>query len=329
MHAPLTWQQELSRAVEDPQELLTLLALDAQLLAGAVTASQLFPLRVPRAFIARMRKNDITDPLLAQVLPLGIEQHSPTDYSADPLQEADYNPIPGLLHKYQNRVLLTITGSCAINCRFCFRRNFPYYANNPGKAGWQQVIDYIAADNSIEEVIFSGGDPLNASDKLLAWLTEQLAQIPHLQRLRIHTRLPIVIPARVTEELLAWLTSTRLKPVMILHANHAQELDDNVQHAISLMADKQITLLSQSVLLRGINDTASVLIHLSKRLFACRVLPYYLHVLDKTQGTAHFDVPLSVAKELHKEMAKQLSGYLVPRLVQEVAGMPSKVVVGN
>jgi len=327
MQATLTWQQELAQAIQDPAQLLNELGLEEHLLSGAIAAAKLFPLRVPQAFIARMRKGDVRDPLLAQVLPLDIEQHMVEGYNNNPLQEANYNPIAGLLHKYKNRVLLTVTGSCAINCRFCFRRSFPYEKNNPGKTGWQDVIDYIAADKSIDEVIFSGGDPLNASDKSLLWLSEKLAEIPHLQRLRIHTRLPVVIPARITDELLAWLTGTRLQPIVILHVNHAQELDSTAQNALQRLAEKSVTLLSQSVLLRGINDSTEALVALSKRLFECRVLPYYLHIMDKTQGAAHFDVPLEKAKLLHNEMSKQLSGYLVPRLVQEVPGMLAKVVI--
>jgi len=327
MDTTLTWQQELAHAIEDPAQLLKIVELEERWLSGAMAAAKLFPLRVPQAFIARMRKGDVRDPLLAQVLPLDIEQQLVEGYNNNPLQEANYNPIAGLLHKYKNRVLLTVTGSCAINCRFCFRRSFPYEKNNPGKAGWQEVIDYIAADSEIDEVILSGGDPLNASDKSLLWLSEKLAEIPHLQRLRVHTRLPVIIPARVTDELLTWLTGTRLKSIVILHVNHAQELDHTTQMALQRLAEQHVTLLSQSVLLRGINDSAEALVNLSKRLFECRVLPYYLHIMDKTQGAAHFDVPMEKAKLLHGEMAKQLSGYLVPRLVQEVPGMPAKVVI--
>jgi len=327
MDTTLTWQQELAHAIEDPAQLLKIVELEERWLSGAMAAAKLFPLRVPQAFIARMRKGDVRDPLLAQVLPLDIEQQLVEGYNNNPLQEANYNPIAGLLHKYKNRVLLTVTGSCAINCRFCFRRSFPYEQNNPGKAGWQEVIDYIAADSEIDEVILSGGDPLNASDKSLLWLSEKLAEIPHLQRLRVHTRLPVIIPARVTDELLTWLTGTRLKSIVILHVNHAQELDHTTQMALQRLAEQHVTLLSQSVLLRGINDSAEALVNLSKRLFECRVLPYYLHIMDKTQGAAHFDVPMEKAKLLHGEMAKQLSGYLVPRLVQEVPGMPAKVVI--
>jgi len=306
MDTTLTWQQELAHAIEDPAQLLKIVELEERWLSGAMAAAKLFPLRVPQAFIARMRKGDVRDPLLAQVLPLDIEQQLVEGYNNNPLQEANYNPIAGLLHKYKNRVLLTVTGSCAINCRFCFRRSFPYEKNNPGKAGWQEVIDYIAADSEIDEVILSGGDPLNASDKSLLWLSEKLAEIPHLQRLRVHTRLPVIIPARVTDELLTWLTGTRLKSIVILHVNHAQELDHTTQMALQRLAEQHVTLLSQSVLLRGINDSAEALVNLSKRLFECRVLPYYLHIMDKTQGAAHFDVPMEKAKLLHGEMAKQL-----------------------
>lgn len=320
-----SWQTELANLITEPAELLQLLQLDMSLLPQAQRASQLFPLRVPRAFVNRMQKANLDDPLLRQVLPLGAELLAEVGYSKDPLQEIATNPLPGLLHKYPGRVLLTLVGACAINCRYCFRRHFPYRDNNPGQRGWQAVLEYIANDPSINEVIFSGGDPLVANDKILAELAQQIAAINHVKILRIHTRLPIVMPSRITEKFIAWLTGTRLKPILVTHVNHAQELDNSVINVLQYLNKAGVSLLNQSVLLRGINDNVASLIKLSESLFTeAGVLPYYIHLLDKVQGAAHFDVAETTAKQLLQQMTQCLPGYLVPRLVKEEAGKSSK-----
>lgn len=321
---PIPWQAEMQQMVTDPAELLQLLDLPLDLLPAALRSHQLFPLKVPRPFIARMRPGDKDDPLLRQVLPLDDESLRVEGFTDDSLQEKAVNPQPGLLHKYNNRVLLITTGSCAINCRFCFRRSFPYEENNPGRLGWQRSLTYIAADPSIQEVILSGGDPLTASDSLLTWFLEQLSAIPHVQIVRFHTRLPIVIPQRVTTGLIRLLTQTRLTPVIVLHSNHAQEIDDSVAEAASRLKQAGITLLNQSVLLNGVNDDKDTLIDLHYRLFACGILPYYLHQVDRVSGTAHFEVPDTTALALHQDLMHNLPGYLVPRLVREQPGSPSK-----
>ncbi len=321
------WQDALSRLVTDPEELLTLLELDPALLEPAQAASRLFPLKIPRGFIARMQKGNPDDPLLKQVLPLGGELALPDGYVVDPLQENQANPVPGLLHKYDGRVLVTLTSACAVHCRYCFRRHFPYEANNPGRLGWEKIIAYIAADTSISEVILSGGDPLAASDRLLMQFTDQLSAIAHVRRLRIHSRLPVVLPERITTTLLDWMSSPRFKTVLVIHANHAQELDEHVIDAFKRIRDAGVPILNQSVLLRGVNDDAETLITLSEQLFAAGVLPYYLHTLDKVQGAAHFDCTLEKARSIHAEMRKKLPGYLVPRLVCEQAGATSKTTL--
>ncbi|MFM1896113.1 MAG: beta-lysylation protein EpmB [Pseudomonadota bacterium] len=320
------WQEILADLVTEPKELLQILGLQ-DLLPTLDPALSGFAMKVPRPFIARMEAGNPADPLLRQVLPLHLECQSDAG-AADPLDEAAYNPVAGLLHKYHGRVLLTVAPHCAIHCRYCFRRDFPYADNTPGRAQWQAAFDYIAADTSITEVIFSGGDPLAASDRHLAWLTQQLDAIPHLQRLRIHTRTPVVIPQRVTDELLDWLGATRLQPVMVLHSNHANEIDTEVAAALARLTRRGIPLLNQAVLLRGVNDAVDSLIALSESLFRCGVLPYYLHLLDPVRGVSHFDVPEGEARTLVAGMRARLPGYLVPRLVREIAGRDAKTVLG-
>lgn len=322
-----TWQHLLANVITDPAELCQLLELNNEWLEPARAAATLFPLRVPCGFVQRMQKGNPNDPLLLQVLPLAAELNSHPDYSEDPLQETEVNPIPGLLHKYKGRVLLNIVSACGVHCRYCFRRYFPYTENNPGSQGWGKVLHYIQQDNSIEEVIFSGADPLVANDRLLATLSQKIAAIDHVKRLRIHSRMPIVIPERITDEFIAWFTATRLQPILVIHCNHAQEIDVNVQKAMQALQKTGITILNQSVLLRGVNDTVPALKALSERLLQSGVLPYYLHVLDKVQGAAHFDLAECKAQALINELMLQLPGYLVPKLVREVAGEGSKILL--
>lgn len=322
-----TWQEQLADVVRDPAELLALLGLDTQLLPEAETAARGFPLRVPRAFIARMRHGDPADPLLRQVLPLGLELREVPGFVADPLHEADSNPCPGLVHKYASRVLLIAARACAVHCRYCFRRHFPYGDNAPSREEWRQALDYIAAHPEVNEVILSGGDPLAASDRYLHWLVEALADIPHLTRLRLHSRLPVVIPDRLDDACLDWMTATRLKPVLVLHANHARELNDEVAAACARARNRGLWLLNQAVLLRGVNDSADALAALSERLFTIDVQPYYLHLLDHVAGAAHFLVDDDEAHRLMRALAARLPGFLLPRLVREIAGEPGKTPV--
>src|SRR3990167_1645414 len=317
------WQQSLSSAITDISELCDTLQLpisDSDLIKQAQHS---FALRVPREFVARMEKGNPHDPLLLQVLPQAIEMQKTPGFSADTLNENQKNPVPGLLHKYPNRVLLTLTGACAINCRYCFRKSFPYEENNPSRANWNRALDYIAQDKNIDEVILSGGDPLILKDNLIAEFVSQLEKISHVERLRIHTRLPIVIPQRVTDEWIAWMQTTRFQTVVVLHCNHANEIDESVLIALKKLR-VAATVLNQSVLLKNINDNVDALVNLSKRLFQAEVLPYYLHLLDKVDGAAHFDVSEEKANELMLEIKKQLPGFLVPKLAREVSGMLNK-----
>jgi len=326
-NSSLSWQKLLVASIADPHELLTTLKLEPFFSAVSWKAIDKFPLRVSRSFVSRMEPGNIHDPLLRQVLPLTDELALQAGYSSDPVDEQAASRVPGLLHKYHGRVLLILTGSCAINCRYCFRREFPYTANNPGQLGWQQAIDYIAADTTIEEVILSGGDPLIMPDKLLAKLSAALNAIPHLTSLRIHTRLPVLLPERITTEFITWFTGSRLQPILVTHINHANEIDQQVTQAMLKLYDAGVTLFNQSVLLRGVNDSADALITLSKKLFSIGIIPYYLHLLDKVSGTAHFEVPDAEAKRLWQQIAHKLPGYLVPKLVREEPGMPAKTVI--
>jgi EF-P beta-lysylation protein EpmB len=321
------WQSQLARAITEPAELLAAVGLGEEWLPAAQAAARLFPLRVPRGFVARMRPRDPHDPLLRQVLPLAEECLAAEGFGADPVGDLAAMTVPGLLHKYRARVLLTATGACAVHCRYCFRRHFPYADANPAADRWQAALAYIAGDDSITEVILSGGDPLTLSDRRLAELVRQLETIPHLRRLRLHTRLPIVLPERVNHELLAWLGDTRLKPVIVAHANHAQELDGPVRAALGTLKTAGAELLNQSVLLRGVNDSVEALADLSEALFDAGTLPYYLHMLDKVQGAAHFEVDETAARRLMQELQARLPGYLVPRLVREVPGGPGKLAL--
>jgi len=320
----MPWQSALINAVTHPEELIELLELDKKHLDGAKKAHELFPLKVPRGFLKKIKKGDINDPILRQILPISAEDIITKGYTKDPLQEKAINPNPGLLHKYHGRVLLTLTPSCSINCRYCFRRHFPYSENNPGKQGLAKNLQYIAADESIKEVILSGGDPLLMNDEKLHELITELEKIPHIARLRIHSRMPIVLPERITDDLVNILQRTDLKTILVTHSNHPNEIDTTVVNSLSPLIAAGVTLLNQAVLLKGVNNDVKTLAQLSEKLFTAGILPYYLHLLDKVQGAAHFDTERDIAKELHFELKKLLPGFLVPRLVVEKPGAPAK-----
>ncbi|SNY73493.1 EF-P beta-lysylation protein EpmB [Enterobacter sp. CC120223-11] len=318
------WLSQLADVITDPDELLRLLNVDAdENLSAGREAKRLFPLRVPRAFAARMEKGNPNDPLLLQVLTSQQEFVAAPGFSTDPLEE-QHSVVPGLLHKYRNRALLLVKGGCAVNCRYCFRRHFPYADNQGNKRNWQAALDYISAHPELDEIIFSGGDPLMAKDHELTWLLDALEAIPHIKRLRIHSRLPIVIPARITDVLTERFTRSSLQILLVNHINHAQEIDDEFRQAMRKLKTAGVTLLNQSVLLRGVNDNAQTLANLSNALFDAGVMPYYLHVLDKVQGAAHFMVSDDEARAIVRELLTLVSGYMVPKLAREIGGEPSK-----
>lgn len=318
------WQKILSEGFSSAEALLQFLGLPAEL--SDQGAEKQFKTRVPKGFAARMVPGNRWDPLLLQVLAVPEEHVVREDFVLDPLGEAIITPMSGLLHKYHGRVLLTLTGACAVHCRYCFRRHFPYQDHNPGRHGWQSVLDYIAVHPEIHEVILSGGDPLLATDTVLVELFAQLSLITHLKTIRIHTRLPVVLPERITPELLTLFSTAHCRVVVVLHSNHPQELDKSVQTACVALRQVGCYVLNQSVLLAGVNDSVSVLVALSERLFECGVLPYYLHVLDKVQGAVHFDVPFETATMLFRAMQAKLPGYLVPKLAREEAGKGHKTL---
>jgi EF-P beta-lysylation protein EpmB len=321
------WRRHLAEAVSDVDELLKLLELDERVSNETPVAMRRFPLRVPRGFAARMRRGDLNDPLLLQVLPVAAEDARVSGYSTDPLCELEEAPADGLLHKYHGRALVVATGACAVHCRYCFRRHFPYGDHGGTKEHWKAAVDHIAGDLEISEVILSGGDPLTLPDARVSELARAVAGVPHVRRLRIHTRLPIVLPQRVDEDLVGWLSRLDLPMVIVVHANHAQEIDADVQRAMAALRATGASLLNQSVLLAGVNNTADALVDLSESLFDVGVLPYYLHMLDPVDGAAHFGVCENEARRLHREVTARLPGYLVPKLVREVPGAPAKVGV--
>ena len=324
---PARWQTELSEAISSPEELIATLGLDRSLLRAAHKASANFRLRVPRSYVARMQPGDPTDPLLRQVLPIDRELDEVPDFVADPLGEHAALRAPGLLQKYRGRALMITTSACAVHCRYCFRREFPYSEQTSESPRWRAALAEIGRDSSLEEVILSGGDPLSLSDARLKSLTDALATIPHVRRLRVHTRQPVVLPSRVDEGLLDWLRTIGIPKVFVLHVNHPNEMDSDVRAACEKLRTAGVTLLNQTVLLRGVNDDVEVLAELSRRLFDTGVLPYYLHVLDHVRGAAHFEVPEAEAQAIAGQLAARLSGYLVPRLVREIYGAPAKVAL--
>jgi EF-P beta-lysylation protein EpmB len=318
------WQSVLAEAVRSPTKLCRQLGLPSALAAEAEQACGGFAMLVPRPYLARIRPGDPNDPLLLQVLPRLAETAASPGYSADPLGEAEALCGRNLLRKYQGRILMVTTRTCGVHCRYCFRRHFP---SVPWASNWGPAVQQIAADRSIDEVILSGGDPLVLPDFELAQLAGQLAEIPHLCRLRIHTRLPVVIPQRVSDELLSLLRGTRLSPIMVVQVNHPAEIDEAVAEAFGRLVDGGIPLLNQSVLLRGVNDRADVLAELCRRLVDLRVMPYYLHQLDPVAGAAHFEVPISTGIALMDELRARLPGYAVPRYVRETPGGTNKEVL--
>lgn len=321
------WRRRLAGAVRNLDELLEVLGLEAEDLGvdAASESARRFPLRVPRGFVERMRPGDPADPLLRQVLPVAAEDDEVAGFTVNPVGELGLVRGDGLLSKYRGRALLVATGACAVHCRYCFRRHFPYGDARPGDRGWGTALTALAADESVEELILSGGDPLMLADGELAELAARVSEIPHLRRLRIHSRMPVVLPERVDHSLVDWIESLPLPVVVVVHVNHPAEIDGNVRRAMRVLHRTGATLLNQAVLLAGVNDSADVLAELSVGLFDCCALPYYLHLLDRVAGAAHFEVELDRAHAVMEDLRARLPGYLVPRLVREVEGAPAKM----
>ena len=336
------WQKELANSFTDLHSLLDYLNIKASdiPITGSSKANnapnnnieihsqarRLFPMRVPKPFADLMQNGNWHDPLLQQVLPQQAEFIEKKGFVVDPLDEQN-GTTSSLIHKYKSRVLLIVRGACAVNCRYCFRRHFPYQENHLGLSQYETVVDYIQQDKSLNEVIFSGGDPLMANDQQLAKLAEKIDHIAHIKRLRIHTRLPVVIPSRITKEFIGWMSNLRIKPIIVLHINHANEVSDALKEKTSLLKNAGVLLLNQSVLLKNINNHADTLEELSNALFEANILPYYLHMFDPVKGATHFDVSSQEAKIIMAELIKRLPGFLVPKLVQELAGQPGKTPI--
>lgn len=325
----LSWQEQLAQAIRKPTDLLEFAGLEADSIGYSQQAIRQFPVRVPYAFANRIKKNDPNDPILRQVFPYKAEEDKATGFINDPLAELNVQPVNGLLQKYNSRVLSITTGACAVHCRYCFRRHYPYQESSSSSEHWQASLDHIKNDSSIEEVILSGGDPLTLSDRRLQEICLSLKNIIHIKRIRFHTRLPIVLPARITTTLLKQITDNNKSIIFVIHSNHANEIDSSVSNAIKRLQEFGVLVLNQSVLLKGINDSVAALIKLSERLVENNVTPYYLHLLDPVAGAAHYDVPIQHAQQLIQEMQASASGYLVPKLVKEEIGTTSKTLVAN
>ena len=320
------WQKELANVVTCPKVLLEMLGLSSQVHENDIKARSLFPVRVPVPFIKKMRHGDVNDPLLLQVMPRHQEFIAKAGFNKDPLEEQD-NKQPGLLHKYRSRVLVMFKTGCAVNCRYCFRRHFPYQENQLNKRSLIEALDYIKSDTNINEVILSGGDPLMAKDDAISWFMDELEQLPQIKRMRIHSRLPVVIPSRVTDELCQRLADSPLKIIFINHINHAIEIDSEFKTAMQKLKKAAVTLLNQAVILKDVNDSARAQIDLSEALFDADVLPYYLYLLDKVEGASHFDIKEEQARRIVGEMLLALPGFLVPKLVREIGGQQSKTPI--
>lgn len=322
-----SWLEHLAKGISDPKILLQHLELPLEPFKQDVEARKLFAMRVPLPFVAKMEKGNPRDPLFLQVMSDVDEFLQAEGFSKDPLEEqGDKNVVPNILHKYRNRLLFLVKGGCAVNCRYCFRRHFPYEENKGNKQNWQNALRYIADHPEIEEVILSGGDPLMAKDHELEWLIKHLENLPHLKRLRIHSRLPVVIPQRITDDLCRILMQTRLQKILVTHVNHANEIDEDFSNAMDKLRNCGVVLLNQSVLLKNVNDDAHILKALSDRLFSVGILPYYLFLLDKVEGAAHFYLDDAQALRIYKQLQTMTSGYLVPKLAREIGGEPNKTL---
>ncbi len=322
-----TWKQELADAFTDPSKLLAALDLGSTELAESVRQPQRFPLLVPQGFAALMRRGDPHDPLLRQVLPLAAEALPAAGFVSDPVGDRNARRAPGLLQKYRGRALLVATGACAVHCRYCFRRHFPYGDDGAQRDRFAGALAMLEQMPDLDEIILSGGDPLMLDDPVLAALIAALDGLPQLKRLRLHTRLPSILPSRITETLCAILSGSRLQLVVVVHINHSAELGREARQALHRLAELGAPLLNQSVLLRGVNDKVDTLAQLSEALISSRVLPYYLHLLDPVSGAAHFEVAEAEARNLITQLRLRLPGYLVPRLVREQPGKAAKTVL--
>jgi EF-P beta-lysylation protein EpmB len=320
------WQKELANSFTTLESLLNYLQIPVEKAVEHNPARKLFPMRVPRPFADLMQLGDIHDPLLKQVMPSKDEFIEHAEFVKDPLLEQN-NHQKGILHKYFNRALIIVKGGCAVNCRYCFRRHFPYQENAINKQEWQSVLAYIQENKNLDEIILSGGDPLMAKDEFLHWICNEIVQIKHIKRIRIHTRFPVVIPSRIETEFFTWFAKLPIQTILVTHINHANEVSTHLKFGLQKLRDDGVTLLNQAVLLKDINDNATTQIALNEALFDAGVMPYYLHLLDKVAGASHFDVSRASAVKIMREVMKRQPGYLVPKLVREIGGQPGKTPI--
>jgi len=321
------WQRELAQSIQNIDELLHYVKLERADVAVSDEANNQFSLRIPRGYADRIAKADASDPILKQILPIDEEMRNVAGYNTDPVGDLQSIVAPGLLHKYHGRALMITTGACAVHCRYCFRRHFSYHDACHSNADWSAAIDHLNLSPQVNEVILSGGDPLSLSDTRLSRLVDKITSVPHVTTLRIHTRVPVVLPSRICSSMIEWINKSRLRVVMVIHCNHAREIDQATIDAMRTLTSTGVTLLNQAVLLAGVNDSVKSQKELSERLFSAGVLPYYLHMLDPVSGAAHFEVSEQRAKSLYEGLRACLPGYLVPRLVRELEGEPSKTPV--
>ena len=322
-----SWLYEISNSIVEPKKLLKFLHLEEYPKYYDSKPKKVFPFRVPYSFALRMKKKDPKDPLLLQVITKNQEFLNNLKFNEDPVKEKKDIVLPGLLHKYKDRVLWILKTNCAINCRYCFRKHFPYQTNKGNKKNWIQILHYISQNIELNEVILSGGDPLMAKDHELLWLITSLSKIKHIKRLRIHTRLPIVIPNRITSDLCEIFLNSVLKIIIVTHINHPQEINEQLSDSLLKLKKSNVILLNQSVLLKNINDNAIILAELSSRLCENNIIPYYLHILDKVKGTSHFLVSNKKAKSIISDLMKMISGFLVPRLVFDNGSKDNKLII--
>jgi EF-P beta-lysylation protein EpmB len=321
------WVAELKNVITDSKVLMKKLELSPEQTASWIFDSP-FPLKVTEHYLSNIQKGNPDDPLLKQLAPLISEQDSPQDYKLEPLDESkQFTPVLGLIHKYQSRVLLTLTGHCAVHCRYCFRRNFPYEQNNVGHSGFLEQLNYIRSHPNINEVIFSGGDPLILPDRVLSKKIAALNSIENIKWLRIHSRMPTVLPNRITPELIEILAENKKKISIVIHVNHPRELDSKVKSVLKNLQNHNIPVFNQSVLLKSVNNCPEILASLSEELWSVGVIPYYLHQLDKVKGSHNFEVPFSEAQAIYNELRKQLPGFLLPKWVKEIPGAVAKVTI--
>ena len=325
----MDWKVELAQSVRTAADLASYVGISLHELTLAEKAVSQFPVFAPRPYLDRIRKGDPSDPLLRQVWPFLREDEPQPGYSTDPLREIDSAKSTGILQKYHGRALVVTTGACAIHCRYCFRRHFPYEQSPKGMNEWRQALESVRNEPTTQELLLSGGDPLTLVDEVLEQWIRELDGIPHLRRLRIHTRLPVVIPSRVTPKLTELLGQTRLQIVVVVHFNHPAEIDDHVEKALFRLRQCGALLLNQAVLLAGVNDDVQVLAELSQRLVGLHVMPYYLNQLDRVLGASHFEVPVERGLAILERLRAVLPGYAVPRYVVETPGAASKLDVSQ